>query len=115
MSKTQYVHSSIQRIQNNTVNGVCIKISDIFNNKRYSGNADFFAQNGVFVAFLYRSRIISFFAISNAFWRKKNAFKRRFPFSQSHGIDKNAVYRFKLSSLSFILLTNKQPFQAKRF
>ena len=38
-----------------------------------------------------------------------------FPFSQSQGIDKNAVYRFKRSSLSFILLSNQQPFQAKRF
>ena len=56
-------------------------------------------------------RFMPFYAVSNAVWRKQ----RRFPFSQSQGIDKNAVYRFKLSSLSLILLTNQQPFQAKRF
>ena len=38
-----------------------------------------------------------------------------FPFSQSQGIDKNAVDRFKRSSLSCLLLTNQQPFQEKRF
>ena len=43
---------------------------------------------------------------------EKNGF---FSFSQSQGIDENAIYRFKRSSLAFILLTNQQPFQGKRF
>ena len=46
---------------------------------------------------------------------KKRRLNSVFPFIQSQGIDKNAVYRFKWSSLSFILLTNQQPFQVKRF
>ena len=81
----------------------------------YSGNADFFVQNGVFVPFSYRFRIVSFYAVSNAVWRKKRRWNGVFPFSQSQGTDKNVVYRFKRSSLSFILLTNQQPFQVKRF
>ena len=47
--------------------------------------------------------------------KEKTVFKRRFPFSQSQGINKNAVYRFKRSRLSFILLSNQQPFQVKCF
>ena len=58
------------------------------NRSGYSGNADFSVQNGVFVPFSYRFRIVSFYAVSNAIWRKK---KRRlngvFPFSQSQGIN----------------------------
>ena len=47
--------------------------------------------------------------------KEKRRLNGVFPFSQSQGIDKNAVYRFKRSNLSFILLTNQLPFQAKRF
>ena len=83
--------------------------------RNFSGNADFFVQNGVFVPFSYRFRIVSFYAVSNAVWRIKRRLNGVFPFSQSQGIDKNAVYRFKRSNLSFILLTNQQPVQAKRF
>ena len=32
----------------------------------YSGNAECFVQNGVFVPFSYRFRIVSFYAVSNA-------------------------------------------------
>ena len=34
--------------------------------KRYSGNTDFLVQNGVFVPFSYRFRIVSFYAVSIA-------------------------------------------------
>ena len=33
---------------------------------KYSGNADFFVQNSVFVPFSYRFRIVSFYAVSDA-------------------------------------------------
>ena len=65
-------------------------------------------------AFSYRFRIV-FESYRFMPFQEKTAFKRRFTFSQSQGIDKNAVYHFKRSSLLFILLTNQQPFQAKRF
>ena len=71
----------------------------------YSGNADLLSKT----AFSYRFRIVSFYAVSNAVWRKT-----AFPFSQSQRIDKNAVDRFKRSSLSFLLLTNQQPFKKKK-
>ena len=68
-------------------------------------------------AFSYRFRIVSFrfMPFQTPFEVKKRRLNGVFPFSQSQGIDKNAVYRFKRSSLSFILLTNQQPFQAKLF
>ena len=44
-------------------------------------------------------------------FERETAFKRLFPFKQSQGINKNAVYRFKRSSLPLIILTNHQPFQ----
>ena len=65
----------------------------------------------VFVSFSNRIVLCRF--------KRRSKEKRRsngaFPFSQSQGIDKNAVYCFKRCSLSFILFTNQQPFQVKRF
>ena len=49
----------------------------------YSGNADFFVQNGVFVPFSYRFRILSFYAVSNAVWRK-NGVETAFFLSANH-------------------------------
>ena len=70
-------------------------------------------------AFSYRFRIVfesyRFMPFQLPFEEKKRCLNGVFSFSQSQGIDKNAVYRFKRSSLSFILLTIQQPFQAKRF
>ena len=70
----------------------------------YSGNADFFVQIGVFVSFSSRIVLCRF---KRRLKKKKRRLNGVFPFSQSQGIDKNAVYRFKRSSLSFILLTNQ--------
>ena len=71
----------------------------------------FFVQNGVFVSFSNRIVLCRF----KRRLKEKRRLKGVFPFSQSQSIEKNAVYHFKRSSLSFILLTNQQPFQAKRF
>ena len=75
----------------------------------YSGNADFFCPKRrfrtVFVSFSNRIVLCRF--------KRRLKEKRRlngvFPFSQSQGIGKIAIYlyRFKRSSLSFILLTNQ--------
>ena len=70
-------------------------------------------------AFSYRFRMVfesyRLMPFETPFEGKKRRLNGVFPFSQSQGIDKNAVYRFKRSSLSFILLTNQQPLHVKRF
>ena len=65
------------------------------------------------MAFSYRFRIV-FVSFSNRIvlcrFKRRLKEKRRlngvFPFSQSQGIDINAVYRLKRCSVSFILLTS---------